>query len=59
MKSKKIHQEWGKKGGQFETSTKKIRPVRVAARRQRELMCEKAHQELEWFDDTEVDTEGL
>ena len=59
MKSKNIHQEWCKKGGQFETSTKKIRPVRVTARRQRELMCELAHQELEWFDDTEVDTEGL
>lgn len=48
-------------GGEIQTSCK-IRPVRLAARRQRELMCSiKYHEttELEWIDEECVDTAGL
>ena len=38
---------------------KKVRPQRVAARRQREILCVMAYQELEWHAMDDVDFEGL
>ena len=37
----------------------RIRPIRVAARRQGEFLCALAYQELEWFAIDDVDAEGL
>lgn len=44
------------------TSTNRIRPLRLAAKRQRELMCvfmSEGEEVFEWHDDDEVDSEGL
>ena len=45
------------------TTGRKVRPVRLGAKRQRELMCAIAYsestEELEWFDEEDVDTSGL
>ena len=54
------HQKICKKGGR-ELSLK-IHPVRLAARRQRELMFLPKYietTELEWYDEEDVDTTGL
>ena len=37
----------------------RLRPQRVAARRQKELLCGFQFQELEWMELHDVDTEGL
>ena len=37
----------------------RLRPQRVAARRQKELLCAFQFQELEWMELDDVDTEGL
>ena len=37
---------------------KKVRPQRVAARRQQELLCVMAFQELEWHEIDDVEFEG-
>ena len=37
----------------------RVRPQRIAAKRQGELLCAFAYQELEWMDMDDVDTEGF
>ena len=37
----------------------RVRPLRVAARRQRELLCVMAFQEIEWASMNEVDAEDF
>lgn len=53
----------GKKNPPVEPTIQRVRPLRVAARRQRELMVVIARQEnavdAEWMDDEEVDTTAL
>ena len=39
--------------------TPRLRPQRVAARRQKELLCAFQFQEFEWMELDDVDTEGL
>ena len=34
--------------GRIENTTERVRPLRIAARRQRELLCVMAFQEMEW-----------
>ena len=68
MKSKQNHfsycrtKESRAVGAEQHRGTRKIQPQRVAARRQKELHCAMAFQELEWhavddvdFDDAEAD----
>ena len=41
----------------IENTTERVRPLRVAARRQRELLCVIAFQEMEWASMDEADAE--
>ena len=43
--------------GRIENATERVRPLRAAARLQRELLCVMAFQEMEWVLINEVDTE--
>ena len=45
--------------GRIENTTDRVRPLRVAARRQRELLCVMTFQEMEWALINEVDTEDF
>ena len=57
LKSLKYHGKCCQEGNRQEL---KVRPVRVAARRQRELMCQLVgNSELEWVDEEDLDTEGI
>ena len=63
MKKHFVHAHTKKKNPPVEPTIQRVRPLRVAARRQRELMVVIARQEnavdAEWMDDEEVDTTGL
>ena len=45
--------------GQIENTTERVRPLRVASHRQRELLCVMAFQEMEWVLIDEVDAEDI
>ena len=49
--------------GTYYTPSTRVRPQRIAARRQREWMCVIARddeiEDFEWYDDASVDTTGL
>ena len=45
--------------GRIQSTTERVRPLRDAARRQRELLCVMAFQEMEWASMDEVDAEDF
>ena len=45
--------------GRIENTTERVRPLRVAARRQRELLCVMAFQKMEWASLDETDVEDF
>ncbi|CAB3979548.1 Hypothetical predicted protein [Paramuricea clavata] len=64
IKYNAAHKAWCSARTPISCSVERIRPQRIAARRQRELMCvlveeESAMEELEWHEEQYVDTTGL
>ena len=63
QKSKKQHEKVCKVDTYVDIAPRRVRPVRIAAIRQRELMCVIKYSEnvedIEWLDEEEVDSTGL
>ena len=60
LKAKSLHEASCRvTEGRIENTTERVRPLRVAARRQRELLRVVAFQEMEWASMDEVDAEDF
>ena len=60
LKAKSLHgASYRVTEGRIENTTERVRPLRVAARRQRELLCVTVFQEMEWALIHEVDGEDF
>ena len=58
LKAKSLHEASCRvTGGRIENTTERVRPLRVAVRRQRELLCAVTFQEMEWALIDETDAE--
>ena len=60
LKAKSLHEASCRvTEGRIENTTERVRPLQVAARRQKELLCVMAFQEIEWVSMDEVDAENF
>ena len=60
LKAKSLHEASCRvTEGRIENTTERVRPLRVVARRQEELLCVMAFQEMEWASMDEVDAEDF
>ena len=60
LKTKSLHEASCRvTEGRIENTTERVRPLQVAARRQKELLCVMAFQEIEWVSMDEVDAENF
>ena len=60
LKAKSLHEASCRvTEGRIENTTERVRPLRVAACRQRELLCVMAFQEMEWVSMDVVDAEDF
>ena len=59
IKAVNKHKRCCNQAGQVVEEETRVRPTRIAARRQRELLCVMAMQELEWHAIDDVDADGL
>ena len=60
LKAKSLHEASCRvTEGRIENTTERVRSLGVAARRQRELLCVMAFQEMEWASMDEIDAEDF